>query len=109
VLAVGPLILYDNASCHESGVVKALLEEYECEVLPHPPYSPDISPPDFDQFPKLKEPLRGIRFSDLDELHEAMSAEVRRINTNCLATGIRSLPMRWERVIESKGDYFEGM
>lgn len=109
LLAVGPLILHDNASCHKSGVVKALLEEYEWEVLPHPPYSPDISPPDFDLFPKLKEPLRGIRYSDLDELHEAMNAEVRRINKNCLATGIRALPRRWERVIESKGDYFEGM
>ena len=76
---------------------------------PTPALFARLSPPDFDVFPKLKEPLRGIRFSDLDELHEAMSAEVRRINTNCLATGIRSVPMRWERVIESKGDYFEGM
>ena len=59
--------------------------------------------------PKLKKPLRGIRFSDLDELHDAMNAEVRRINKNCLETGIRALPRRWERVIESKGDYFEGI
>ena len=68
-----------------------------------------ISPPDFDLFPKLKEPHRGIRFRNLDELHDAMNAEVRRINKNCLATGIRALPRRWECVIEFKGDYFEGM
>ena len=57
-----PLILHDNASPHKSKVVKELLAGYGWEVLDHPPpYSPDLSPPDFDLFPKLKEPLRGVR------------------------------------------------
>ena len=53
------------------------------EVLDHPPYSPDLSPPDFDLFPKLKEPLRGVRYDSLDELECAVNAEVRRINFSC--------------------------
>ena len=33
------------------------------KVLEHPPYSPDISPRDFDLIPKAKEPLYGRRFA----------------------------------------------
>ena len=58
----GPLILHDNARPHVGKVVTDLLSKYEWEVLPHASYSPDMSPPDFDLFPKLKEPMRGHRF-----------------------------------------------
>ena len=63
-----PLILHDNALPHKANVVKELLESYQWEVLDHPPYSPDMSPPDFDLFPKLKEPLREIRYKSLENL-----------------------------------------
>ena len=104
-----PLILHDNALPHKSNVVKELLEGYGWEVLEHPPYSPDLSPPDFDLFPKLKQPLRGVRYNSLDKLECAMNAEVRRINFSCLATGIEALPSRWNSIIRSRADYFEGL
>ena len=109
-----PLILHDNTSPHKANVVKELLESYQWEVLDHPPYSPDLSPPDlsppdFDLFPKLKEPLRGIRYESLDELECALNREVRRINFGSLATSIQALPKRWNSVIQSRGDYFEGL
>ena len=85
----------------------------KCSINPPPPppplYSPDLSPPDFDLFPKLKEPLRGVRYDSLDELECAVNAEVRRINFSCLVTGIEALPSRWNSVIRSGGDYFEGL
>ena len=44
------------------------------EVLPHAPYSPDMSPPDFDLFPKLNELMRGRRFFfSLEELSTDVS------------------------------------
>ena len=95
-----PLILHNNTSTHKANVVKELLESYQWEVLDHSPYSPDLSPPDFNLFPKLKEPLRGIRYKSLDE---------RRINFRSLATGIQALSKRWNSVIQSRGDYFEGL
>lgn len=79
------------------------------EVLGHPPYCPDMSPPDFDLFPKVKENLRGVRFANLEELEAATAAEVQRIKSGCLETGIANLPLRWNMVIEMKGHYFEGM
>ena len=72
------------------------------EVL-DPPYFPV-----FDLFPKLKEPLRGIRYESLDELECAVNREVRRINFGSLANGIQALPKRWISVIQSRVDYFEG-
>ena len=53
----------NNARPHLGKDVRELLDRYSWEVLPHPPYSPDMSPPDFDVFPKLKINMRGVRFS----------------------------------------------
>ena len=67
LLVAGPLILCDNACPHITEVVTKKLHNYGWEVLPHAPYSPDMSPPpDFDLFPKLKQPMLGQRFSSLE-------------------------------------------
>ncbi|VVC24343.1 Hypothetical protein CINCED_3A013063 [Cinara cedri] len=74
--------------------VVALLEKYGWERLKHPPYSPDLSPPDFDLFPKLKEPLRGIRFPNLDILNKEVSQRIRELNKDGVLCGIQALPKR---------------
>jgi len=76
LLRDGPLILHTNACPHLENVVTDLLSKYEWEVLPHAPYSPDMSPPDFDLFPKLKEPMRGHRFSSLEEVSAAVTCAI---------------------------------
>ena len=53
------LIFHANARPHIADVVTKKLSDYGWKVLPHAPYSPDMSPPDFDLFPKLKEPMHG--------------------------------------------------
>ena len=68
LLVAAPLILYDNACLHVADVVTKKLQDYGWEVLPHAPYNPDVSPPDFDLFPKLKESMHGQLFSSLEEL-----------------------------------------
>ena len=50
MFAVSVLILHDKARSHASGAVSEILEKYGWQVLPHPPYSPDMSPPDSDLF-----------------------------------------------------------
>lgn len=109
LLKEGPVILHDNATSHVSAHVTSLMTSYAWERLRHPPYSPDLSPCDFDLFPKIKESLRGIRFQDLDTLNAAVATEVRRVNAGCLATGIKALPKRWKSVIEHHGGYIEGL
>jgi hypothetical protein len=45
--------MYNNACPLLGKVVTDLLSKYKWEVLSHAPYSPDMSPPDFDLFHKL--------------------------------------------------------
>ena len=68
LFVTGPLILHDNARPHIADVVTKNLRDYGWEVLPHSPSSPDLSPPDLNLFPKLKEPMHGQSFSSLEEL-----------------------------------------
>ena len=107
--ATGPIILHDNETPHDANGVTSLLGQYEWETVDHPPYSPDISPCDFDLFPKLQEYMRGICYNDLKELESAVAARVRVLENGCLATGIDDQPKRWESVIDHKRYYFEGM
>jgi histone-lysine N-methyltransferase SETMAR len=107
LLDQGVIILHDNASVHKAGDVIDLLEEYGWEILPHPAYSPDMSPPDYDLFHILKKPLRGKRFHDLEELSAAVTQEIKHINKEHLATGIKDLVHRWDSVIIHQGDYIE--
>ena len=64
LLLSGPLILHDNVHPRIADVLTKKFREYGWEVLPHAPYSPDMSPTDFNLFPKLKELMRG-HFSSL--------------------------------------------
>ena len=68
LLVTGPLIFQYSAPPHIADVVTKKLSGYGWEVLPHAPYSPDMSPPDLDLFPKLKEPMHKRHFSSLEEL-----------------------------------------
>ena len=47
-------LLHDNARPHTALSVSRFLTKHNVTVLPHPPYSPDLSPCDFFLFPRLK-------------------------------------------------------
>ena len=99
----GPLTLPDNARPHLGKVVTDLLSKYEWEVLPHASYSPDMSPPDFDLFHKLIEPMRGHRFPSLEEVSAAVTRAIRGLNKSGTLNGIANFSIRWDAVIEKLG------
>ena len=107
LLAAGVVLLHDNATCHKAQLVQSQLEAFQWEELPHPPYSPDLSPCDFDLFPILKEPLRGQRFRTLQDLGTAVTERARELDKGGLCRGIERLPDRWTKAMEKEGDYFE--
>ena len=109
LLEDGVLILHDKARPHLGKDIRELLDGYSWEVLPHPHYSPDMSPPEFDLFPKLKINMRGVRFSTLENLSASVTQRVRQLNSSRDLTGIMDLPKRWDAVIQQKGDYTEGL
>ena len=94
LLRAGPLILHDNARPHITNAVCTKLRKYGWEMLPHAPYSPDMSPPDYDLFPKLKQRMRGRRFPCLEELSAAVTRTIRQLHKDGVLDGIQKLPGR---------------
>jgi len=103
------LILHDNAGPKLGKDVRELLDGYSREVLPHPPYNPDMCPPDFDLFPEMKMDMRGVRFSTLEDLSASVTRHVRQLNCSSDLMGIMDLPKCWDAVIRQKGDYIQGL
>jgi histone-lysine N-methyltransferase SETMAR len=59
----GVLLLHDNARPHIARMTYQKLLEIKFETLPHPPYSPDLSPTDFHLFKHLDHFLQQKKFS----------------------------------------------
>ncbi len=66
-------ILYNNGHLHVVQPVVNLFIDYTRETLCHSAYSPDLSPLNFNFFQKLREPLRGTQFGNLEKLSLAIT------------------------------------
>ena len=82
------IILHNNTRPHVADVVNQLLVRWQWEVLYHPPYSPDISPCNFDLIPKVKELLRSRPFKTIPDIIDAVGRSVQTINKTGAAKGI---------------------
>ena len=60
---IEPIILHDNEKSVTAAAVMDFLRRWQWEILKNPPYSPDMSPCDYDLFAKMKEPLRGTQYN----------------------------------------------
>ena len=84
-----------------------MIQELGWEVLPHPPYSPDLAPFDYYLFRTLNYEIRGQQF-DCD-------GALKTWLTNFFASkpkvfykrGICELLVKWADVVHHKGDYNE--
>ena len=106
-LRATPLLLHDNAPAHTSHVAKAAVAKNGFVELPHPPYSPDLAPSDFFLFPKMKAELKGQRFSNDDEVKEAVITYLEQQEESFYLEGIRMLTTRYQKCIAIEGDYVE--
>ena len=84
-----------------------MLDDWDWEVLPHPPYSPDLSLCDFFLFPKMKEPIRGQRFLDETAINCAAKSSLHDLDTQGVHDGIYGLLNRWQKCKDNSGDYIE--
>ena len=99
------ILLHDNATPHTAGDTKDLLDELDWEVLPHPPYSPDIAPSDFHLFRSLKNWLKGRRFNSIDEVRTGIQQFFDSKDLDFYQRGINNLVDRWEQIVAFDGDY----
>ncbi len=54
---------HDNARPHVANNVLQFLPTKNIEIVPHPPYRPDLAPFNFFLFPTMKKDLKGRRFT----------------------------------------------
>ena len=101
------LLLHDKARPHTSAATRDAIQHLDISVLPHPPYSPNLAPSGFHLFPKLKEHLKGQRFSCEEEIKSAVRKWFQKQNTNFFKDGFQKLVQRWRKCIEVPGDFVE--
>jgi hypothetical protein len=76
-------------------------------MLNHPPCSPDLSPCDYFLFPKLKLPLKGHLFEDVQDMQGAVTLSLRVIPQEDMQRSLQSLLDHATRCINAEGMYFE--
>ena len=70
----GLFLHQDNASAHTAATAVDFLIESEVQLLPHPPYSPDLSPCAL--FPEVKKQLKGTLFESAEDACRAFTRAV---------------------------------
>ncbi|UYV61858.1 hypothetical protein LAZ67_1006867 [Cordylochernes scorpioides] len=85
---------HDNARPHVAKVVKETLEALQWDVLPHPPYSPDISPSDHHMFRSMTLGLAEQHFTSYEEAKNWVDVWIASKDEEFFRHGIRMLPER---------------
>jgi len=101
------ILQHDNARPHVAKPVKTYLETLKWEVLPHPPYSPDIAPFDYHLFRSMTYGLSEKRFTSYEDCKKWVHSWIASKDEGFFRRGIRMLPERWEKIVASDEQYFE--
>lgn len=96
----------DNAPCHKSIATMAKLHELGFELLPHPPYSPDLAPSDY-LFADLKKMLAGKKFGSNEEVIAETEAYFKAKDKPFYKKGVEMLERRWTDCITLEGNYVD--
>ncbi|UYV76621.1 SETMAR [Cordylochernes scorpioides] len=99
------ILQHDNAPAHNATVVKNTIKDLGWELLPHPPYSPDLAPSDYHLFTSLGHALKSQEFSNSDILRKWLVDWFDSKGIEFFRQGIRKLPERWSEFNgRSRGD-----
>lgn len=108
-LTKGVILQHDNARPHSAKLTQQTLQDLGWEVLPHPPYSPDLAPSDFHLFGPLKFALSGRVFKTNEEIKAALQSWLAQQPKEYFAAGILSLAQRWDKCIRNRGEFLDKM
>lgn len=101
------ILQQDNARPHVARIVSEYLEELKWEILPHPPYSPDIAPSDFHLFRSMQHGLSGQVFDNYKSVKKYVDSWLASKKPEFFYLDIHLLPERWAKVIAAEGKYLE--
>jgi hypothetical protein len=98
-------MLQDNVLAHKGASVCQFFTPKNV-TLYHPLYSPDLSPPYYLLFPKLKMQLKGLHFVDV-EIKEAIPDELNKVQKEEFLASFQKLYDHARTCIYANGVYFE--
>jgi len=101
----GVILQQDNARPHTAKDTRKKLKEFGWEILPHPPYSPDIAPSDYYLFRSLQHFTKGKNYETKEEIQTDMTDFFNDKSKEFYREGIERLPERWSKVIDNDGQY----
>lgn len=103
----GPILLHDNAKPHIAVATLQKLNQLGYETLPHPAYSPDLSPTDYHFFKHLDTFLNDKCFQKQDDVKKTFDDFIASREPDFYAAGINKLAIRWQKCVDSNGFYFD--
>jgi transposase len=86
-------------------MTKAAIQELDSEILPHPPYSPDLAPSEYHLFSSLSNNMRGAPFNNNAELQNWLEKFFTAKPADFFKRGVENLPERWEAVVNNGVEY----
>jgi len=84
-------LLHNNAPTHKAGSVCQFLTPKQCYNVLSPPYSPDLSPPNYFPCPKLKMKIKGLHVADVAEIQEAVTDELKKVQKEEFSAAFQKL------------------
>ena len=97
----------DNAPCHKSMKTMVKLNELRLELLPHPSYSADLVPSDYQLFANIKKMHQGKKFGSNEEVIAETEANFQGKDKSFYKKGIEKLEKRWNECITLEGKYVD--
>jgi hypothetical protein len=107
LLSKGVLLLHSNAWPHTATVTIQTVQCLGFELLPHPPYSPNLAPSEYHTFGPLKETLRSHRFGSHGDAQQAVQTWLHKQPKSFFFEGMKKLVERYQKCIIVLGDYVE--
>ena len=101
----GVVFHHDNARPHTSLITRQKLLELGWDVLPHPPYSPDLAPSDYFLFRSSQNSLNGKNFNNDDDIKSYLIQFFANKNHKFYEREIMMLLERWQKVIDQNGQH----
>ena len=101
-------ILCDNAWWHVAQPAFQRLNELGYKVLPHLPYSLDLSPTDYHFFQHLNNFLQGKRFHNQQDVENAFQEFIESRSMDFFfAIGVNKFISHWPNYVNCNGSYFD--
>ncbi len=97
----GTIFLHDNARLHMAKVTQTKLNNLGFEVLPHPPYSPNLSLPDFHFFKHFDNFTMNRQSQKHEAVQEAFKVFIKSRTIYFYRQGITDLITRWQKCMQS--------